>query len=88
MGKDEESTHKVKVYEPHFSVRPEFKDASYLDRYRILCQRLILEHKYNAVALITTSGPNHFENLDNNISIESFCDSLRGHLLGCEDDFK
>ena len=88
VGKDDKSTHKVIIYEPHFSVRPEFKEASYLDRYRILCQRLILEHKYNAVALIATSGPNHYESLDNNISIESFFESLRGHLLGCEDDFK
>lgn len=88
VGKDEGSTHKVKVSEPHFSVRPQFKDATYLDRYSILCQRLIFEHKYNAVALIATSGPNHSENLATNISIESFLDSFRGHLLGCEDEFK
>ncbi len=88
VGKDEDSTHKVKVSEPHFSVRPEFKEATYLDRYCILCQRLILEHKYNAVGLITTSGPNHCESIANNISIESFLDSFRGHLLGCEDEFK
>lgn len=88
VGKDEESTHTVKVSEPHFPVRPEFKDATYLDRYCILCQRLVLEHKYNAVALITTAGPNHYESLVNSISIESFLDSFRGHLLGCEDEFK
>lgn len=88
VGKDKGSTHNVRVSEPHFSVRPEFKDATYLDRYCILCQRLILEHKYNAVALITTSGPNHCESPAYNISIESFLDSFRGHLLGCEDEFK
>ena len=36
VGKDQGSAHVVKVSEPHYEVRPEFKGASYLDRYRIL----------------------------------------------------
>ncbi len=88
VGKDSESTHKVKVSEPHFKVRKEFKRATYLDRYRILCQRLVLEHKYNAVALIATQGKGHYENLAENISIETFINSFRGHLLGLADEFK
>lgn len=88
VGKDKNSTHKVKVNEPHFPVRPEFKDATYLDRYRILCQRLVLEHKYNAVALVATENKHHYENLADNISIETFINSLRGHLLGLADEFK
>jgi len=88
VGKDKGSTHKVKVSEPHFPVRPEFKDSTYLDRYRILCERLVLEHKYNAVALIATSGKDNFENLADNISIETFIDSYRGHLLGLANEFK
>lgn len=88
VGKDKNSTHKVKVNEPHFPVRPEFKDATYLDRYRILCQRLVLEHRYNAVALVATEDKNHYENLADNISIETFINSLRGHLLGLADEFK
>lgn len=88
VGKDKNSTHKVKVNEPHFPVRPEFKDATYLDRYSILCQRLVLEHRYNAVALVATEDKNHYENLADNISIETFINSLRGHLLGLADEFK
>lgn len=88
VGKDSESTHEVKVSEPHFHVREEFKKATYLDRYRILCQRLVLEHKYNAVALIATQGKGHYENISENISIETFIDSFRGHLLGLADEFK
>lgn len=87
VGKDEESTHAVKVSEPHFTVRPEFKDATYLDRYRILSQRLVLEHKYNAVSLIATSGKDNYENLADNISIETFINSFRGHLLGLANEF-
>jgi len=76
------------MVENHFPVRPEFKDATYLDRYRILCQRLVLEHRYNAVALVATEDKNHYENLADNISIETFINSLRGHLLGLADEFK
>ena len=87
VGKDKGSAHVVKVSEPHYEVRPEFKGASYLDRYRILCERLVLEHKYSAVALIATSGKNHYESLCDRISIESFISSFRGHLLGLENEF-
>lgn len=88
VGKDSESTHEVKVNEPHFPVRQEFKKATYLDRYRILCQRLVLEHKYNAVALIATQDNEHYENLAENISIDTFINSFRGYLLGLVDEFK
>lgn len=88
VGKDIDSTHEVKVSEPHFPVRPEFKNTTYLDRYRILCQRLVLEHKYNAVALIATQDSGHYDNIDNTISIETFINSYRGHLLGFADEFK
>ena len=88
VGEDEGSTHPVSVSEPHFPVRPEFKCASYLDRYKILCQRLVLEHKYNAVALIATSDKDHHRDLSDDISLESFLNSFRGQLLGMADEFK
>ena len=88
VGKDKQSTHVVKVSEPHFPVRKEFKKSTYLDRYRLLCQKLVLEHKYNAVALIATADKNTYENVAQNISIESFINSFRGHLLGVADEFK
>lgn len=87
VGKDVGSAHVVKVNEPHYEVRPEFKGASYLERYKILCERLVLEHKYSAVALVATSGKEHYESLSDRISIESFINSFRGHLLGLEDEF-
>lgn len=88
VGKDERSLRHVKANEPHFPVRPEFKDSTYLDRYTILCQRLLLEHKYNAVALIATSNKNSYENLADNISIESFISSFMGFLSGVNYEFK
>ena len=88
VGKDEGSTHIVKVNEPHFHVGSEFIDSTYLDRYRILCQRLVLEHKYNAVALITTTGCDNYESIAENISIDTFINSFIGYLLGLTDEFK
>ena len=88
VGKDNRSLRHVKANEPHFPVRPEFKDSTYLDRYTILCQRLLLEHKYNAVALIATSDEDSYENLSDKISIESFISSFQGFLSGVNYEFK
>lgn len=88
VGKENASTHAVKLNEPHFPVRPEFKNSTYLDRYKILCQRLLLEHKYNAVALLATSGKDSYENLAENISINTFLSSFKGYLSGVEYEFK
>lgn len=88
VGKDEQSTRVMRVNEPHFPVRPEFKHTTYLDRYRILCQRLVLEHKYNAVALISSEDGDQFESLDESISFDTFIHSFRGHLLGCKHEFE
>ena len=88
VGKDNSSLRHVKANEPHFPVRPEFKDSTYLDRYTILCQRLLLEHKYNAVALIATSDEDSYENLSDKISIESFISSFQGFLSGVKYEFK
>ncbi len=44
----------VSVLEPHFSVFPDFKGASYARRYELLCERLVRERLYNAAALLLT----------------------------------
>lgn len=67
---------------------PEFKTASYLDRYRILCQKLILERHYSMAALICTSGPDHYEDVSEDTSIEKFLRSFIGHLIGNINEFQ
>lgn len=42
----------VKVEEEHFKVFPVFKDSSYATRYKILCERLMLENMYSVTSLI------------------------------------
>jgi len=39
---------------PHFAVFPEFKGASYLERYDILCRKLMLENLYSYAAVVTS----------------------------------
>ena len=50
----EESTHPVSVKEPHFEVFPEFKDASYAERCRILLDKLARERLYDATCFLMT----------------------------------
>lgn len=88
VGKDEGSTNPVRNNEPHYPVLPEFKTASYLDRYRILCQKLILERHYSMAALICTSGPDHYEDVSEDTSIEKFLRSFIGHLIGNIHEFQ
>jgi len=44
----------VKDRSAHFPVFPEFQDASYLQRYDILCQRLVLEQLYTSASVIAS----------------------------------
>ena len=88
VGKDEGSTSPVRNNEPHYPVLPEFQDATYLDRYRILCQKLILERHYSMAALICTSGPEHYEDVSEDTSIDNFLQSFIGHLIGNLNEFQ
>lgn len=88
VGKDEGSTNPVRNNEPHYPVLPEFKTASYLDRYRILCQKLILERHYSMAALISTSGRDNYEDVSEDTSIKKFIRSFIGHLTGNLNEFQ
>lgn len=49
------SRNPVKDTSPHFPVFPEFRGASYLRRYDILCQRLVKEKVYSSACVMTSS---------------------------------
>jgi hypothetical protein len=42
----------VKVEEPHLPVFPEFKRASYAERYQLFCRRLVLERHYSGACFL------------------------------------
>jgi len=46
----------VKVEEPHFPVFPEYRGASYGQRYEHLCRRLVRERKYSAACFMISTG--------------------------------
>lgn len=88
VGRDTASQRIVRNYEPHFPVRPEFNGTTYLDRYRILCQKLILERHYTSTALMWTDNEINYGNVTEDISIRSFLSSFSGYLNGIAYEFK
>lgn len=81
-----DSLRPVGVVEPHFAVFPEFRNASYAQRYQILCERLMQEQLYSAAALVLSSMKSGAETgahraLSEATSLESLFRAFAGRLL-------
>lgn len=74
----------VRDSSPHFPVFKEFKGASYLKRYDLLCQRLVQEQLYTTAALIAAErsavDSGDFTNLSGMTSLKAFVTALAGHV--------
>lgn len=74
----------VRNDEPHFSVFPEFKNASYLDRYDLLCKKLVKEQLYSAAAVIATPASavktGAYSELSPMSSLSNFVSTFAGHI--------
>lgn len=46
----------VKVFEPHFAVFPEFKQASYSQRYAVLLEKLLRDRVYDSACFLMTTA--------------------------------
>ena len=88
VGKDMHSTRPVKNNESHYPVLPEFDAASYIDRYGILCQKLVRERHYSSVALLWTSDKADYGDVSSDISLTAFLSSFSGFLKGCAHGFE
>lgn len=88
VEKSAKSTSPVKISDHHFKSFPEFKGASYIDRYKLFCQKLMLERHYSHCGLIWSSNDCTFGNVDPTISIDSFLLSFIGHLIGQSNEFR
>ncbi len=79
-----ESRSPVKDRSPHFPVFEAFRGASYLDRYNLLCQRLVQEQLYTTAAII--ASPRHaaesgeFAELSSMTDLRTFVTALAGHV--------
>jgi len=59
-----------------------FKDSSYMRRYEILCERLVLERDYSATSLLVTTKKGEIvQGCNPRLSFASFCESLYRHLV-------
>jgi hypothetical protein len=74
----------VRLANAVFEPMPIFNNTSYLDRYAILCQRLVLERNYTASSLIASPRAHNGDYTEPNaaLSFASFARSLFGHLVG------
>lgn len=78
------SNRPVRVREPHFAVREEFTDASYMKRYELFCRKLVLERHYSSAALVSSAQKDgirgHFTTPAKDLSIDQFARSLIAHI--------
>ncbi len=74
----------VKDASPHFPVFKEFKGASYLTRYELLCQKLVKEQLYTTAALITSprsaAATGEFSEMSAMTGLRTFVTVLAGHI--------
>lgn len=82
VEKTEKSTRPVRLMEPYFKVRPEFKNTSYIERYGLFCQKLMQERHYTSTSLIWSNKEMEFGYLEEDISFDSFILSFMGFIQG------
>ncbi len=74
----------VRDASPHFPVFPEFRGASYLQRYDVLCHRLMKEQLYTCATLLASPrsavADGEFSELSRVTGLRSFVASLAGHV--------
>jgi hypothetical protein len=75
---------KERIVSPHFAVVPEFVNASYAERYELLCRKLVHEGLYNAATLILSSRDaglqGTYTELSPISSLQRLVASLAGHI--------
>ena len=68
----------------HFSVRPEFVNASYIQRYELLCRKLMQENLYTAASVIaspaTAARTGSFIDVSDMTGLKSFLTSFVAHI--------
>ncbi len=84
MEDAEQSRSPVRDVSPHFPVFPEFKGASYAERYNILCRKLVQEQLYTAASLIVSprsaANTGKYSELSEMTGLQTFASVLAGHI--------
>lgn len=68
----------------HFPVRPEFQGASYIERYNLLCKKLVQEQLYTTATVLasphTAIKTGKFSDVSDMTSLKTFVTSFAGHI--------
>lgn len=79
-----ESQAPVKDKSPHFPIFEDFKGASYLKRYDLLCQKLVQEQLYTTAIVIASprsaAKTGEFSGLSSMTNFKTFVTALAGHI--------
>ncbi|MCF6290626.1 MAG: PaeR7I family type II restriction endonuclease [Desulfobacterales bacterium] len=79
-----ESRRPVKNKSPHFPIFDEFKGASYLKRYDLLCQKMVKEQLYTTATIITSprkaADTGEFSGMSPMTSLKTLVTALAGHV--------
>lgn len=74
----------VRDASPHFPVFTAFQGASYVQRYELLCQRLVREQLYTTATLLvsprTAAADGQYSELSEMTGLRTFVTSLAGHI--------
>jgi hypothetical protein len=74
----------VREASPNFPVFPEFKNASYIERYNILCKRLVQEQLYTTATVLASPreaiNTGHYSTISDMASLTTFVTSFAGHI--------
>ena len=88
VEKTEKSTSPVSIYEPYFKVRNEFHNTSYIQRYNLLCKKLMTERHYSGACLLWSTSNFSYGSVDTITSLDNFLLSFIAFLLSKKDIFK
>lgn len=68
----------------HFPVRPEFQGASYVERYNLLCKKLVQEQLYTTACVMaspsTAASDGTFLDVSEMTSLKTFVTNFAGHI--------
>ena len=74
----------VRDNSPHFALFPEFRSASYLERYNILCRKLTQERLYTTATVLASprsaDKTGDYSDLSELTSLKTFITSFAGHI--------
>jgi hypothetical protein len=79
-----ESRSAVRDASPNFPVFPEFRNASYADRYKLLCDKLVRENLYTSATVLLSPksavDDGQFSSMDETTSLKTFVTTFAAHI--------